>query len=66
VGQIKMTDDSASARFRGAVNVNGDNFCLHAFNSSATYVTETVLSDTVPFTWNVGDILEFYFLYETT
>lgn len=66
VGQVKMTDDSTGDRFRGAANVNGDNFCLHAFNSSGTYVVESVLSDTVPFTWAVGDILEFYFLYETT
>ena len=65
-GQIKMVDNDTSVRYRGAVNINGDDFCLHAFNSSGTYITETELSDTVPFTWNIGDTLGFYFLYETT
>jgi len=65
VGQLKMVDISAGSRFRGAANVNVNVFCLHAFNSSGTYVTETTISDTIPFTWAIGDTLEFYFLYET-
>jgi hypothetical protein len=64
-GQIRMIDDSTSTRYRGAVNINDDDFCLHAFNASGTYVTETELSDTVPMTWAIGDKLGFYFLYET-
>ena len=66
VGQVKMVDEDTSVRYRGVANVNGDDFCLHALNTSGTYATETVLSDTVPFTWTIGDTLEFYFLYETT
>jgi len=65
VGQMKMVDDSTAIRYRGVSNVNGENFCLHAMNASATYVTETTLGSAVPFTWAVGDTLEFYFLYET-
>jgi hypothetical protein len=65
VGQMKMVDQDTAVRYRGVANVNGDNFCLHALNTSGTYATETVLGAAVPFTWTIGDILEFYFLYES-
>lgn len=65
VGQLRIVDESTSAVFRGAVNIDDNSFCPRLFTVSGTYITETAISDTVPFTWTVGDTLGFYFLYES-
>ena len=65
IGQVRITDATPAAVYRGAVNVVSGKFAIHAFNSSATYVTETEITAAIPMTWTIGDKLEFYFLYET-
>jgi hypothetical protein len=59
-----MTDTSASAFYPSLIRVYTASAQLNALNASGTYVSHTLTSATVPFTWTSGDIINVGFSYE--
>jgi hypothetical protein len=59
-------EDSGSTTFNGYVGVYRDlqRFFVYVFNASATYVSQSGPSSTVPFTWGTNDVIYFSFVYE--
>lgn len=67
VGQVFMRDVSAPASYIGNVALSGSapgKALLQALNSSATYLTATSVSATVPFTWADTDYFSFTIVYQ--
>jgi len=61
-----MYDASAVARYVGKVQaITTTTVAANAINSSATYLTETTSSSTIPFTWTTSDILIVAGFYES-
>jgi len=60
----EMTDTSASAFYPALIRIFTTGAQLSALNASGTYVSHTLTSATVPFTWTSGDIINVGFSYE--
>ena len=55
VGIITLLDAGVFSYAGVVLNVSGTAFGLRAFDASTTYLRQTFLSGTVPFTWGTGD-----------
>lgn len=61
-----MFDNSANTRYDGRSQaISTTTVAINAMNSSATYLTETATSSTVPFTWATSDQLVVAGFYES-
>jgi hypothetical protein len=61
-----LYDASANARYPAkAQAISTTTVAVNAINSSATYLTESSTSSTVPFTWTTSDILIVAGFYES-
>lgn len=60
----EMTDASASAFYPAFIRVFTTGAQITAMNASGTYVSHTLTSATVPFTWTVSDVINVSFSYE--
>jgi hypothetical protein len=57
--------DAGTAVLSGWPFIASANVCyIAAFGTSSTYMTETAISSTVPFTWTTGDELRTFLVYE--
>lgn len=57
-GQAQFRDDDTGNVYHGVTSPNsGTIMNIRVFNSSGTYLTETNLTSTIPFTWATGDRL---------
>jgi hypothetical protein len=66
MGQVSMFDTSAGAVFSGTiVNSSTTLASCRVFNASGTYLTEALLTASVPFTWTTGDEINAQFFYES-
>ena len=65
IGTSTLEDNGVSS-FKGDIGGYRDlqRFFVYVFNASATYVTQSGLSATVPFTWGTNDVIYFNFIYE--
>ncbi len=61
----EMTDASASAFYPALIRVYTASAQLNALNASGTYVSHTLTSATVPFTWTINDVINVGFSYES-
>jgi len=60
-----LFDSSASAVYQTYPQGSGQTMIVRASVASATYVTYTNLSSTVPFTWATSDLISIGVVYET-
>ena len=65
IGTANFEDDSTQTYlgFTGGYR-DLQRFFVHTYNASATYVTQSSLSSTVPFTWGNLDVIFANFAYE--
>ena len=65
VGGVNLRDANGS-RYQGRVSLTSTagSFLVRVANASGTYLTDTALSSTVPFTWTTSDSLAFTAVYE--
>lgn len=60
----EMTDASASAFYPAFIRIYTTGVQINAMNTSSTYVSHTLTSATVPFTWTLNDVINVGFSYE--
>ena len=63
---IANFQDTGTALYSGVVNAyrNNGTWFLYPWNASGTYLGQSNLSSTVPFTWTTNDVISFTFCYE--
>lgn len=60
---VRYRDASAAIAYFGTVVISGSNLALGALDSSVTYLANTALSSTVPFTWATSDSIDYEMSY---
>lgn len=63
---LLLYDASATTRYHGATSpATTTTAALYALNASATYLTRTALTATIPFTWATSDVIIMSGFYES-
>lgn len=63
-GQVTLEDDTGSIYMGPTLRNNTTSFGVRVWNTSGTYLTASVLSSTVPFTWTTNDRIDITHWYQ--
>jgi putative exporter of polyketide antibiotics len=64
LGDTRLGDAGVGTSFGLVILATTTTVALQAFNASATYLTNTAFTSTVPFTWSTNDEIYVNFIYE--